>query len=147
MSRRAHDGLGCRYCCPRPAGSRRSIAARAVPIAIDRSDVRKRRSRRRVRMARLPALAPGSTCALVKPDVVYSAAAPTPRCKNPRRGIFMAFPLSPIETMARAVPSLRLDVGRSDDLGPLVGERSNEVAEIGGRACKYRIAQIGKSRF
>src|SRR5215467_387080 len=40
--------------------------------------------------------------------------------------------------------SLRLDVGRPDYLGPLLGLVGDEHSEIGGRAGKRRAAQIGK---
>ena len=40
--------------------------------------------------------------------------------------------------------SLRLDVGRHNHLAPFLGLVGDEFAEISGRACKYRAAQIGK---
>ena len=39
--------------------------------------------------------------------------------------------------------SLRLDVGRSDHLAPLLGFVGDELAEVSGRARKHRVAQIG----
>jgi hypothetical protein len=42
---------------------------------------------------------------------------------------------------------LRLDVGRSDHLAPLLGFIGDEVAEVGGRARNHRAAQVGKPRL
>jgi hypothetical protein len=38
--------------------------------------------------------------------------------------------------------SVRLDVRRPDHLAPLLGFLGNELSEIGGRACKDRVAQV-----
>ncbi len=40
--------------------------------------------------------------------------------------------------------SLRLDMGRADHLGPLLGFIGDELAEVGGRARKGRTAKLGK---
>jgi len=39
--------------------------------------------------------------------------------------------------------SFRLDVGRSDHLGPLLGFIGNQPAEVGRRASKHHAAQVG----
>ena len=49
--------------------------------------------------------------------------------------------------MARAVQSLRLDVGCPDHLGPLLDFVGNELAEVGRRARKHRATQVGKPRL
>ena len=51
-----------------------------------------------------------------------------------------------METLA-SQESLRLDVGRPDHLAPLLGLLGDELAEVGGRACKYHAAEIGNARF
>src|SRR4029453_6262014 len=43
--------------------------------------------------------------------------------------------------------SVRLDVGRPDHLGPLLGFVGDELAEIGGRADKRRASKVGKPRL
>src|SRR5262249_51301401 len=43
--------------------------------------------------------------------------------------------------------SLGPDAQRSDQLAPFLGFFGDELAKVGGRACKYRGSQIGKSRF
>src|SRR5262249_54291916 len=40
-----------------------------------------------------------------------------------------------------------LDVGRHNHLAPFLGFVGDELAEISGRACKHRAAQIGKPCF
>src|SRR5215831_1400564 len=41
---------------------------------------------------------------------------------------------------------LRIDVGRPDHLAPFLGLVGDELAEVHGRACEYRAAQVGKPR-
>src|SRR6516165_6565659 len=43
--------------------------------------------------------------------------------------------------------SLRLDVGRPDHLGPLVGLLGDEPAEVGGRTRKHSATKVGKARL
>ena len=43
--------------------------------------------------------------------------------------------------------SLRLDVGRTDHLAPLLGIVDDELAEVGGRARKRLHAQFDEPRF
>src|SRR5262249_16590076 len=43
--------------------------------------------------------------------------------------------------------SVGLDIGRPDHLAPLLGFVSDELAEVGGRARKHRVAQIGDARL
>src|SRR5262249_57108829 len=43
--------------------------------------------------------------------------------------------------------SVRLDVGRPDHLAPLLCFFGDERAELGGRACKYRVAIVRNPRF
>jgi hypothetical protein len=43
--------------------------------------------------------------------------------------------------------SLRLDVGRPDHLGPLLGFFSNEFAEVGERHRHRHAAEVGKARL
>src|SRR5262249_24146050 len=43
--------------------------------------------------------------------------------------------------------SLRLDVGRANDLGPLVSFMGDQLAEFGGRKHKRRASQFGESRL
>src|SRR5215510_13546540 len=52
-----------------------------------------------------------------------------------------------MEYRLEQAPSLRLDVGRPDYLGPLVGFGGDEFAEIGGRSRQRRTTQIDKARF
>src|SRR5262245_17024949 len=47
----------------------------------------------------------------------------------------------------RSRRSLRLDVRRTDHLGPLLGIFGDELAEVGRRTLKDRYAQGGKSRL
>ena len=49
--------------------------------------------------------------------------------------------------MGRGPPLLRLDVGRSDHLAPLLGFVGNKLAEIGGRTCEHCCAEIGEPRL
>ena len=41
---------------------------------------------------------------------------------------------------------LRLDVGRPDYFGPLLGVVGDELSEVAGRARKHRAAKLGKPR-
>src|SRR5262249_50205013 len=43
--------------------------------------------------------------------------------------------------------SVGLSAGEPHNLGPLFGLISNELAEVGGRTCKRRVAQIGEPRL
>src|ERR1700716_676220 len=43
--------------------------------------------------------------------------------------------------------SIWLDIGRPDDLAPLLGMFNNECAELGGRACERLQAQIDEPRL
>src|SRR5262249_60659806 len=43
--------------------------------------------------------------------------------------------------------SVRLDVGRPDHLAPLLCFFGDERAELGGRACKYRVAIVRNPRL
>src|SRR5215831_5881172 len=77
----------------------------------------------------------GQVCALATRDKAGSAAAPAARCRNCRRGSF-------------TVPSLfRFDVGRPDDLAPLLGFFGDEPAKIAGRAGKRSAAEISEPSF
>src|SRR5262245_66224208 len=58
--------------------------------------------------------------------------------------------ISPNETLwnvGRGPPLLRLDVGRSDHLAPLLDLFGDELGEVGGRARKRSATQIGKPRL
>src|SRR6516164_3484749 len=43
--------------------------------------------------------------------------------------------------------SLRLDVGRPNNLGPLLGLVSDELAKVGGGAWHHRCAKVGQPRL
>jgi hypothetical protein len=43
--------------------------------------------------------------------------------------------------------SLRLDARELDHIGPFLGFLSNEISEVGGRAGKDRVAQVGEPRL
>ena len=47
----------------------------------------------------------------------------------------------------RVPGSVRLDVGRPDHLGPLLGFVDDELAEVGGRAREHRTTRVGKPRL
>src|SRR5260221_10527570 len=53
-----------------------------------------------------------------------------------------------IEYRRASSPALiSLDVGRADNLAPLLGFCSNEFSELGGRGRKHGAAQVGKPRL
>src|SRR5262249_22359968 len=59
-----------------------------------------------------------------------------------------AFSLNGIYGTWRARPNLlRLDVGRSDHLAPLLDLFGDELGEVGGRARKHSATKIGKPRL
>src|SRR5215468_9752514 len=78
-------------------------------------------------------------------DTAGSAAAPAARCKNCRRGSFIA----PSLHFGRrsASRTLRLDVGRPDHLAPLLSLFGDELAEIGGRTRKRDAPKVCEPRL
>src|SRR5882672_3521891 len=101
-------------------------------------------------MSRVPVLDRGNAvCAPAMCDITGSAAAPAARCKNLRRGSFM---LPSLESCACDFTKgnyeisvlLRLNVGRTDHLGPLVGFVRDEFLETVGRAWQDSAAQFAK---
>ena len=46
----------------------------------------------------------------------------------------------------RALALLRLDIGLSDHLGPLLGLVADKIAEFGGRHRQQHFTQVGKLR-
>src|SRR5271163_4457454 len=65
---------------------------------------------------------------------------PAARCRNRRRGSFMACP-------PNSSRSICFDAGKLDHLAPLFGLFCNESPEFVRRAAKHRRALIGKSCF
>src|SRR5262245_21809205 len=68
-----------------------------------------------------------------------------PLIRSPRRPLFAERTLRNISPGSRG--SLRLDVGRANDLGPLVSFMGDQLAEFGGRKHKRRASQFGESRL
>src|SRR5712691_3979701 len=97
-----------------------------------------------------------------------STAAPAPRCKNSRRGSFIAVTPSHAssfdhfigagehppfayraftEYWRSEIPLVDFDIGRPDHLAPLLGFGGDESSEIGGRARERCRTQIGEPRL
>src|SRR5262245_26797124 len=74
-------------------------------------------------------------------ETAGSAAAPAARCRNCRRGSFIAQPSQ------RMNGSLRLDVEGPDDVAPLLCLVGDKLAEVGGRPDERRATQIGEPRL
>src|SRR6516162_5476797 len=56
-----------------------------------------------------------------------------------RRTAIMEYPRFPA--------SVRFDAGELDHLGPLLRIGGDERAEVGGRVCKHRVAEVSDTRF
>src|SRR6516162_4161373 len=76
-------------------------------------------------------------------DTAWSTAAPAARCRNLRRGSF----ISPSQRIIEILVSVRLDACELDHLAPLLGFVCDELAKVGGRACKHRRAEVSNARL
>src|SRR5262245_47004747 len=83
----------------------------------------------------------GYACAPATRERAGTAAAPAARCRNLRRGSFIAQPSQGMNG------SLRLDVGRPDDLAPLLSLLSDESSKGGGRHRHCHVTEVRKVRL